>query len=281
MPSTPTRSGHPAARAVAAVACLGLLAVSCSDDDASSTTDAAAVTAPSPQDGTAPDTTATVTTTTMLGPTGPGCDAFPASGPGSLEEMAAGSTAEAIAGAPNLSTLVESLEAAGLTAALAGEGPFTVFAPTDDAFAAVAGELDPVAADPEGALAALLALHVVDRAAVPTGLLVEVGGIEGVGGSVSVALDGEEVLVDVGGGPARVICGDIVTTDGIVHVVDAVLRPPPVDTEAVGGSQLFTVDLTTGVATSVGGFGAERGVLGIAVALDGSVMYGVTGEETC
>lgn len=297
MRTTPTGNRRPATAvlSVVSVAALVLVAGACSDDDAASPTGSGQPPTASVAASTAPPTSAPVTepsapvteptatsgpvgtvgSTVPTGPTGPACGQYPTEGPGSPDVMSAGSTAAAIAGNPVLSTLAMALDAAGLAETL--DGPVTVFAPSNDAFDALASdELDALLADPDGALTALLARHVIDGADLDTTSLLDAGSVEGLGGTLGVALDGDGLLVDAGGGPARLACGDITTTNGVIHVVDTVLLPPPADTQAVGGSQLFTVDLATGTASPLGGFGAERGVLGIAVAPDATTLYGVT-----
>src|SRR5690606_1717616 len=78
------------------------------------------------------------------------------------DEMAADDIVDTAVAAGDFETLVTAVQAAGLEETLRGEGPFTVFAPTDEAFAALPeGTLDTLLADPEGALAPILTYHVV------------------------------------------------------------------------------------------------------------------------
>ena len=118
------------------------------------------------------------------------------------------------------STLVAALKAADLVDTLNGEGPFTVFAPTDEAFAALPeGALDGLLADPQ-ALANVLTLHVVAgkfEAADVAGLS-EVTTVQGKVLDINTT-DG----VTVGG--AKVIQADIAASNGVVHVIDRVLLP--------------------------------------------------------
>ncbi len=123
--------------------------------------------------------------------------------------------------AGNFTTLLAAIEKAGLTETLKGAGPFTVFAPTDEAFAKVPkAELDKLLKDKKK-LAAVLNYHVVagsvkaaDVAAMPTAKTV----------------NGADVTVDATSGvkinDATVISADIMTTNGVVHVIDTVLMPP-------------------------------------------------------
>jgi uncharacterized surface protein with fasciclin (FAS1) repeats len=122
--------------------------------------------------------------------------------------------------AGSFTTLLAAIDAAGLTATLAGEGPFTVFAPTDEAFAALpAGTVEGLLADPE-ALTAVLTYHVVSGKAVAA----DVTGLDSVttlqGGSLAVsATDG----VKIGG--ASVVAADVMASNGVIHVIDTVLIP--------------------------------------------------------
>jgi uncharacterized surface protein with fasciclin (FAS1) repeats len=124
-------------------------------------------------------------------------------------------------------TLVAALEAAGLVEALQGEGPFTVFAPTDDAFAALPeGAIDALLADSE-ALSEVLLYHVISGG-VKAADVVSLDGkeVETLSGeSVKVMLDGESVMIN----DATVIITDIEGSNGVIHVIDAVLLPPADD----------------------------------------------------
>jgi uncharacterized surface protein with fasciclin (FAS1) repeats len=124
-------------------------------------------------------------------------------------------------------TLVAALEAADLVGALQGEGPFTVFAPTDDAFAALPeGALDGLLADTD-ALSNVLLYHVVNGKV----MAADVVGLDGQevatlsGESVIVTLDGENVMIN----ESTVIITDIEGSNGVIHVVDAVILPPADD----------------------------------------------------
>jgi uncharacterized surface protein with fasciclin (FAS1) repeats len=124
----------------------------------------------------------------------------------------------------NFSTLVTALEAAGLVEALQAEGPFTVFAPTNEAFAALPeGALDGLLADTE-ALSSVLLYHVVSGA-VKADEVVSLDGQEVAtlsGEAVKVMIDGESVMIN----EAKVIVTDIEASNGVIHVIDAVLLPP-------------------------------------------------------
>jgi len=140
------------------------------------------------------------------------------------QEEAPGSIVDIAVADGRFSTLVAAVTAAGLADTLAGDGQFTVFAPTDDAFAALpAGTLEGLLEDPQGTLRDILLYHVVDGA-VPAETVVtlsEATTLEGEPVTIS-AVDGEVVLND----SVRVIITDIMASNGIIHVLDAVLLPP-------------------------------------------------------
>jgi uncharacterized surface protein with fasciclin (FAS1) repeats len=123
-------------------------------------------------------------------------------------------------------TLVAAVEAAGLAETLSGEGEFTVFAPTDEAFAALPeGTVESLLEDPEGALRDILLFHVLSQA-VPSSDVVNYEGAQSMQGeNVSIAVvDGEVVLND----SAKVVIPDIMASNGIIHVIDAVILPPSI-----------------------------------------------------
>ncbi len=175
---------------------------------------------PAPETSAAPDTTAAPETTAAA--TG-----IPAS------------VIEAAAGHGGFTTLASAIESAGLTDALSGEGPFTVFAPTDDAFSALPdGVLDRLL-DPANAetLTAVLRHHVVAGRLAAADLTA--GDLETIGGTtLAVALDGGTVKV----GDATVTTPDISAANGIVHEIDRVLLPDTVDLAALGSAAPPTSD---------------------------------------
>jgi uncharacterized surface protein with fasciclin (FAS1) repeats len=118
-------------------------------------------------------------------------------------------------------TLVTALQAAGLVDTLSGEGPFTVFAPTDDAFAAlpdgvVAGLLEDVPA-----LTEVLTYHVVSGSVLAEQVVGLTSASTLQGSDVEVSLVDDSVMID----GAKVIITDIVGSNGVIHVIDAVLLP--------------------------------------------------------
>ncbi len=123
-------------------------------------------------------------------------------------------------GAGSFTTLVAAVEAAGLVDTLKGDGPFTVFAPTDEAFAALPeGTIEALLADIP-TLTAILTYHVVPGA-VMSGDLSDGMMAETVNGqSVTIGV-GDTVTVD----GATVVQADIEASNGVIHVIDAVILP--------------------------------------------------------
>ena len=131
-----------------------------------------------------------------------------------------------IAGRTELSSLTQELQLAGLDNDLENAGPFTVFAPTDAAFAALLpGVLDSLNADPTGDLANVLLYHIV---AGTYGTTDFVNGFLSTrqGGLLQIQISGSMVLIN----DVALTVTDLVATNGVVHVLDAVLFPPKADT---------------------------------------------------
>jgi uncharacterized surface protein with fasciclin (FAS1) repeats len=123
----------------------------------------------------------------------------------------------------SFTTLVAALDAAGLVETFAGEGDFTVFAPTDDAFAALPeGTVEALLADPQGQLTDILLYHIV-AGSVPAETVVTLDS--------ATTLSGEDVTITIVDGrvflndTVEVITTDIKASNGIIHVIDAVLIP--------------------------------------------------------
>ena len=123
--------------------------------------------------------------------------------------------------AEKFTTLIAAIQAAGLTEALNGEGPFTVFAPTDEAFAKLPkGTVEGLLKDKEK-LTAILTYHVVDG-------FVKAEDVVGIdkattlnGKTVAVKVENDKVMV----GNAMVVATDILCSNGVIHIIDAVLLP--------------------------------------------------------
>ena len=194
-------------RLAACLAALGVVASACGDDgadaDAAPTGTVAATMAPAATD--VPMTTSAPATT----------DA---------------DIVDTAIAAGDFTTLVAAVQAAGLEDTLRGEGPFTVFAPTDDAFAALPdGTIETLLEDPTGDLTDILTYHVV-AGAVPAADVVELDGqqittVNGAAITVGVADDGSVTLTDAAGNDVAVIATDIQANNGVIHVIDAVLLP--------------------------------------------------------
>ena len=147
----------------------------------------------------------------------------PAAPEAAAAEMPTTDIVDTAAAAGSFNRLLAAAEAAGLVDALKGEGPLTVFAPTDEAFAAIPeGTLAALLSDPTGDLKDILLYHVVPGAVMSSDLTD--------GGSAN-TLQGAPVTFTVGDGKvavndANVVTPDIKTSNGVIHVIDKVLLPP-------------------------------------------------------
>jgi uncharacterized surface protein with fasciclin (FAS1) repeats len=136
---------------------------------------------------------------------------------------AKGDIVETAVSAGSFETLVTAVKAAGLVETLKGEGPFTVFAPTDEAFAKLPkAQLDALLADKE-ALTAVLTYHVVPGKIMSAELVNERY-------TTAKSVQGDEVIIDarisVRVNDANVVVADIPATNGVIHVIDSVILPP-------------------------------------------------------
>ena len=121
--------------------------------------------------------------------------------------------------AGNFKTLATALDAAGLIGTLKGKGPFTVFAPTDEAFAKIPkAQLDALLAD-KAKLSAVLTYHVVAGKVMAKD--VKAGKVKSVQGSELTLATAGGVTVD----GAKVTAADIVADNGVIHVIDSVVLP--------------------------------------------------------
>ncbi|MHB8866734.1 MAG: fasciclin domain-containing protein [Pirellulaceae bacterium] len=131
---------------------------------------------------------------------------------------------EVAVGADNFKTLVAALKAADLVETLSGKGPFTVFAPTDEAFEKVPKQVlnDLLKPENKEKLAAVLTYHVV-AGKVLAADVVKLSKAKTVQGSeVKITVKDGKVQVD----KANVVKTDIVCKNGVIHVIDAVILPP-------------------------------------------------------
>jgi uncharacterized surface protein with fasciclin (FAS1) repeats len=176
----------------------------------------------------------------------------------------------------DFSTLVTAVTAAGLVDVLSGEGPFTVFAPTNDAFAALPeGALDAVLADVD-LLTAVLTYHVVSGD-VRAADVVNLSKARTVQGEWLAVSTDDGVMVD----QANVVATDIVADNGVIHVIDAVLLPKAV-LAALSGQTLASgyvfLDMPDTAGVGVSGTASiidlGNGMTNVQVVLDGTPAGG-------
>jgi uncharacterized surface protein with fasciclin (FAS1) repeats len=182
---------------------LSIVAAACGSDDTGSEANASETTI-------APTTTAEATTTVAT-----------------EAPMAEMDIVETAAANSDFSTLVAAVQAAGLVDTLEGDGPFTVFAPTNEAFAAALDALgitaEELLADTD-TLTQILTYHVLSGQV----LAADVLGLDGQsvttveGDDVLITIDGDTVMIN----DAKVTITDILTSNGVIHVIDSVLLPP-------------------------------------------------------
>ena len=147
-----------------------------------------------------------------------------------------GTIVEVAQGNPDFSTLVQAVTSANLAETLSGEGPYTVFAPTNAAFdkvpQATRDELMSEAGQQD--LSNILTYHVVegDTSAAALTQAIESAGEDGYelttvnGGTLTATMDGSNVvLTDAAGNTARVTSTDVAASNGVIHVIDTVLMP--------------------------------------------------------
>ncbi len=194
---------------------LGLAACGSSTDDAGSTTTSSSSAATTPSE--------TMTSADMAGmdkPFGAACGQVPATGAGSFDGMSTAPVATAASANPLLSTLVTAVTSAGLGDTLNSAKDITVFAPTNDAFAAMdKATLDKAMADPKGLLTTVLTGHVVQGKLTPANLAGEHKTLAG--STITVTGSGESFAV----GDAKVVCGNVQTANATVYIVDHVILP--------------------------------------------------------
>ncbi|MCE8000969.1 MAG: fasciclin domain-containing protein [Rhodobiaceae bacterium] len=126
------------------------------------------------------------------------------------------------AGSDQFETLVAAVTAAGLVETLKGDGPFTVFAPTDEAFAALPEGTVESLLLPENKdqLIAILTYHVVPGKVMSTDLSDDMTAATVQGGDITIDLDNGVMVND-----ASVVTADIETSNGVIHVIDKVILP--------------------------------------------------------
>ena len=145
---------------------------------------------------------------------------------------------ETAVAAGQFKTLAAALKAGGLVQALKGKGPFTVFAPTDEAFSKVPKKTLEMLLRPENKakLVAILKYHVVSGKVMASQVMTLKNATTLKGSSVAVQFDKKKKTVSIDG--ARVVKADIVCSNGVIHVIDKVILPRPdlVDTAVKAGS---------------------------------------------
>jgi uncharacterized surface protein with fasciclin (FAS1) repeats len=153
---------------------------------------------------------------------GAGCSAVPTSGAGSFKGMATAPVASAASANPLLSTLVAAVTKADLVDTLNSQKSITVFAPTNDAFAAIPPKtLKSVLAD-KALLTKILTYHVVAGALSPDQLAGSHKTLEG----DTLKISGNNPDFVVGTQKATIVCGNVPTANATVYIIDQVLMPP-------------------------------------------------------
>lgn len=145
------------------------------------------------------------------------------------DDAAEGDIVDTAAAAGEFNTLITAVQAAELEETLRGEGPYTVLAPTDEAFEALPdGTLDDLLADPTGDLADILKYHVIEGVVMAD----DVAGMDGEtvatvqGEELTIEVDGDNVsFVDATGNSSQVTMADVEATNGVIHALDGVLMP--------------------------------------------------------
>lgn len=152
-----------------------------------------------------------------------------------VEEKVAPNIVEVAAGNDNFTTLVAAVKAADLVETLSGEGPFTVFAPTNDAFAKLPDGTVETLLKPENkiALTSILTYHVVSGKYEAVAVIEAINGNDGSftvttvqGNDIVLSLvDGKVTLTDAKGGASTVIMADVSASNGVIHALDTVVMP--------------------------------------------------------
>ena len=152
-----------------------------------------------------------------------------------VKEQKSPNIVEVAAGNENFSTLVAAVKAAGLVETLSGDGPFTVFAPTNDAFAKLPDGTVESLLLPENkaSLSKILTYHVVSGKFEAAAVIEAINANKGKftvttvqGDNIVLSLkDGNVLLTDAKGGTATVVIADVVASNGIIHALDAVVMP--------------------------------------------------------
>lgn len=170
---------------------------------------------------------------------------------GQPAEAAAKTVVELAVEAGQFKTLVAAIKAAGLTDTLSGKGPFTVFAPTDDAFARLGKDTiaDLLKPANKARLTSILTYHVVGGQLPAAKVLAQASlkTLQGAEVAIAVGKDGATVA------GARIVKTDILGKNGVIHVIDSVLLPPAADDLVATASKagVFTTLLKAAVAADL------------------------------
>lgn len=210
----------------AALMALSLIAAACGDDATDTTeTDTTDETTAETTEATTAETTEATTAETTEGTMADTTEETMAEGEDAMAE--AGTIVDVAVENGSFTTLVAAVQAAGLDTTLSGDGPFTVFAPTDDAFAAALVDLGLTAEEllaDTATLESILTYHVI-AGEVPSSEVVTLDGqsVATVNGAdVMISVDGDTVMVN----DATVTAVDVEASNGVIHVIDSVLLPP-------------------------------------------------------
>jgi uncharacterized surface protein with fasciclin (FAS1) repeats len=142
---------------------------------------------------------------------------------------------ETAVAAGDFKTLATALTEAGLIETLKGKGPFTVFAPTDEAFAKIPkSDLDKLLKDKD-ALKKVLLYHVVSGKVTSADVVKMHSATTVQGSTVKIAVKGKTVMIN----SSKVVKADIETSNGVIHVIDTVLMPPAVKKMAPKGEKKY------------------------------------------
>ena len=156
-------------------------------------------------------------------------DDDPEPGPGTISQIAAAT--------PELSTLVTALQTADLVGTLNGTGPFTVFAPTDTAFEALPAGVLQGLLDDTAELTKVLTYHVVPQRVTAAEVAALQSATTVQGADVAIRVEGGTVFIN----ESRVTTTDIEASNGIIHLIDAVLIPPTIVDIAASNSNFSTL----------------------------------------
>lgn len=227
------RTKKPFLTLLALLAALSLLAAACGSDDEESSTDDTTTTAADSGDSSTTAAEGGETTEgspDALQPVGPACGEIPTEGEGSSAGMADDPVGTAASNNPLLTTLVAAVDAAGLVDTLNDpSATYTVFAPINSAFEALPeGTVDTLLMpENKDQLTNVLSQHVIVSGEMTIDELIEAGEVTTFNdGTDTIEASGETAtVVGDSGEPATIVCGNVETANGIVHLIDGVLMP--------------------------------------------------------